>query len=219
MLNINVCIGQLEATMGASFTKAAKLKHWLARPDCPESLKECKIVFDEAFGNASATSRPETVAESAFRPVPDTLNDIILEHKVALRARHKFNNVFFCRSSTHVRNSLVLFYPNGNHLETPIPGSIEYIVAKPNNDIVYVVRPQLPALPGTLDPFRFYPHFPAKIYSPDLSNQHQVIHPDWVLSHYARWNLDKNRAVVLTLSRVSADLLYFHSVFTGYVQD
>jgi hypothetical protein len=122
------------------------------------------------------------------------LNDIILERKVALRARHKFDNVFFCRSSTHVGNSLVLFYPNGNRLEMPIPGSIEYIVAKPNNDVVYVVRQQLPALPGTLNPFRFYPHFPAKIYSPDLSNQRQVIHPDWVISHYARWNLDKNRA-------------------------
>jgi hypothetical protein len=44
-------IGQLEATMGVSFIKAGKLKHWLARPDCPEFLKECKVVFDKAFGN------------------------------------------------------------------------------------------------------------------------------------------------------------------------
>ena len=156
--------------MGASFIKAAKLKHWLARPDCPEFLQECKIVFDKAFGNASAASLPETIAESAFCPVPDTLNGIILERKVALRARHKFDNVSFSHSSTHVGNSLVLFYPDGNHLEMPVPGSIEYIIAKPNNDVVYVVRLQLPALPGTLNPFRFYPHFPAKIYSPDLSN-------------------------------------------------
>jgi hypothetical protein len=86
-----------------------------------------------------------------YRPIRsnkggDTLNDIILERKVALRARHKF--VFFCCSSTHVGNSLVLFYPDGNRLEMPISGSIECIVGKPNNDVVYVVHPQLPALPG-----------------------------------------------------------------------
>jgi hypothetical protein len=193
--------------MGASFVKAAKLKHWLGRPDCPEFLKECKIILDKAFGHSWAPSDPEFIAESAFRPVPEPLKGIILEPKVALRARHKFDNVFFCRSSTHVGNSLVLFYPQGNNLETPVPGSIEYIVVKPNNDIVYVVRTQLPAPSHALNPFRFYPYFPAKIYSPGLSNQRQVIRPDWVISHYARWNLDKDRAVVLTLSRVST---YFH---------
>ena len=195
--------------MAASYIKAGKLRHWLARPDCPEFLKECKVVFDKAFGKAWATSDPETVAKSAFHPVPIALRSIIPEHRVALRARHKFDNTFFCRSSTHVGNSLVLFYPGGNPSESPIPASIEYIVAKPNNDIVYVVRSQLPAPSDALDPFRFYPHFPAKIYSPNLSSQRQVIRPDWVFSHYARWNLDKNRAVVLTLSRVSIFILKF----------
>jgi len=205
-------VGELEATMGASFIKAAKLRHWLARPDCPEFLKECKIVFDKAFGSEWNTSNSETIAESAFRPVPNALEGIISERRVALRARHKFDNAFFCCSSTHVGNSLILFYPGGNRSETPVPGSIEYIVAKPNNDIVYVVRRQLPAPPGALDPFRFYLHFPAKIYSPELSKQRQVIQPEWVFSHYARWNFDKDRAVVLTLSRVSLYLIYYHSI-------
>jgi hypothetical protein len=111
--------------MGASFIKAAKLKHWLARPDCPEFLKECKIVFDKAFGNATTTSDPESIADSAFRLVPEALRGIISERKVALRARHKFDDAFFCRSSTHIGNSLVLFYPDGNESETPVPGSIE----------------------------------------------------------------------------------------------
>ena len=210
-------VGELETTMGATFIKAAKLKHWLARPDCPEFLKECKIVFDKAFGSTWTKSDSEIIAESAFRPVPDALRGIISERRVALRARHKFDNTFFCRSSTHVGNSLVLFYPGGNRSETPVPGSIEYIVAKPNNNIVYVVRQQLPAPPGALDPFRFYPHFPAKIYSRELSKQRQVVQPDSVLSHYARWNFDKDRAVVLTLSRVSPYLIYYHSI--RYLQD
>jgi hypothetical protein len=210
-------VGELEATMGASFIKAAKLKHWLARPDCPEFLKECKIVFDKAFGSTWTKSDSEIIAESAFCPVPDALKGIISERRVALRARHKFDNTFFCRSSTHVGNSLVLFYPGDNPSETPVPGSIEYIVAKPNKDIVYVVRQQLPAPPGALDLFRFYSHFPAKIYSRELSKQRQVIRPASVLSHYARWNFDKGRAVVLTLSRVSPDLLYYCLI--RYLQD
>jgi hypothetical protein len=212
-------VGQLEATMGASFIKAAKLKHWLAHPDCPKFLKECKSVFDKAFGSAKITSHPEIIAKSAFGPVPDDLRNIISDQKVALRARHKFDNAFFCRSSTHVGNSLVLFYPDGNLSATPVAGSIEYIVAKPNDDIVYVVCPQLPAPPGTLDPFRFYPHFSAKIYSPKLSEQRQVIRPDWVISHYARWNMDKDRAVVLTLSRVSLFVIPLCQIFTRYFQD
>ena len=178
-------VGELEATMGASFIKAARLKHWLACPDCPKFLKECKIVFDKAYGSARTTSDPEIIAESVFRPIPDALKGIISERQAALCAHHKFDNAFFCRSSTHVGNSLVLFYPGGNHSETPIPGSIEYIVAKPNNDIVYVVRLQLPAPPGALDPFRFYLHFPAKIYSSELSKQRLVIRPAWMTSHYS----------------------------------
>lgn len=164
-------------------------------------------------------SDPKTIAQSAFHPVPEALKNIISECKVALRARHKFDNTFFRRSSTHVGNSLILFYPDGDNAKTPVPGSIEYIVAKPNNDIVYIVRPQLPAPPHAHNPFRFYPDFPAKIYSPDLSNQSQVIRPDWVISHYARWNLDKDRAVVLTLSRVSACVLKFPFIVTLYLQD
>jgi len=133
---------------------------------------------------------------------------------VALRARHKYDDAFFCRSSTHVGNSLVLFYPDGDESEMPIPGSIEYIVAKPNNEVVYVVCPQLAAPLDALNPFRFYHHFPVKIYSPNLSNQRQVVQPNWAISHYARWNLDKNRAVILTLSRVSICFLHFQSIFT-----
>ena len=205
-------IDELEAIMGATFIKAAKLKHWLARPDCPEFLKECKIVFDKAFGSTWTKSDSEIIAESAFHPAPDALKSIISERQVALRARHKFDSTFFCHSSTHVGNSLVLFYSGDNHSETPVPGSIEYIVAKPNNNIVYVVHQQLPAPPSALDPFRFYPQFSAKIYSRELSKQRQVVQLDSVLSHYARWTFDKNIVVVLTLSHVSPYLIYYHSI-------
>jgi hypothetical protein len=43
--------GELEATMAMSFLKGARLRQWINRPDCPAILKECKILFDKAFGN------------------------------------------------------------------------------------------------------------------------------------------------------------------------
>ncbi|KJA14083.1 hypothetical protein HYPSUDRAFT_150821, partial [Hypholoma sublateritium FD-334 SS-4] len=41
------------------------------------------------------------------------------------------------------------------------------------------------------------------VYSPSLSSDLSLVQPTWVLSHYARWKLDEDRVVVLTLSRVS----------------
>ncbi|KIM70953.1 hypothetical protein PILCRDRAFT_17572 [Piloderma croceum F 1598] len=41
--------GEMESTMLNMFIKAGKLKCWLARPDCPAVIKECKILFDKAY--------------------------------------------------------------------------------------------------------------------------------------------------------------------------
>jgi hypothetical protein len=197
-------LGELESSMLSSFTRAAKLKRWLARPDCPQVLKECKHLFDKAFGVFTNTDLEEDLAESAFGPVPQALRSIVPDRKVALRARHKFDNVFFCRNSTHLGNSLVLFRPHGKPTTPLVPGTIEYIVVRPDSSVLYAVRRQLPAPPGTIDPFLPYPHFHASIYSTLLSDVLEAVSPEWVLCHYARWNMDENRAVVLTLSRVSS---------------
>lgn len=185
------------------YAKAAKLKHWLAHPDCLPFLKECKTPFDKFAGNATVTSDNDVVPNSAFAPVPDALKSLIHDPKVALRARHRYNNVFFARLSTHVGNSLILYCPDGNASAAPIPASIEHIVARRNGQIDYIVRPQLPVTPGSIDPFRHYPHFPAKVYSPALSPKLFLVRPEWVVSHYARWKLDDARTAVLNLSRVS----------------
>ncbi|KJA13544.1 hypothetical protein HYPSUDRAFT_103081, partial [Hypholoma sublateritium FD-334 SS-4] len=41
--------GQLESTMFAAFTRATSLRRWIARPDCPEFLRECQAVFNKTF--------------------------------------------------------------------------------------------------------------------------------------------------------------------------
>lgn len=202
-LSLMLSSGDLEGTMFSSFSRAAKLRHWLARPDCPQVLKECKIIFDKASGLFTNTNLEEDIAPSAFGPVPDALRSIVTDRKVALRARHKFDNVFFSRQSTHIGNSLVLFYPDGGHAVSPVPGTIEYIIVRQDGSISYAIRRQLPAPPGTIDPFLPYPHFRATIYSTSLSKTLELIRPQWVMCHYARWKMDSDRAVVLTLSRVS----------------
>lgn len=197
--------------MLSAFSKAARLKQWLGRADCPPFLKECKVVFDKTFSKRDATSDvPLDIPDSAYGAVPADLTHILSDRQVALRARHQFNDAFFSRSSTHVGNSLILFHPRGDRSMSPIPGSIQYIISRKNKEVVYAVRRQESATSSVHDPFRFYPHFPAKVYSPALSPELQIVHPEWVFSHYARWKLDTNRAVVLTLSRASPNTFPCH---------
>ncbi len=198
-------LGQLESTMFSAFTRATSLRKWIARPDCPQFLRECQAVFNKTFGGGRLNPNlsDDDLPQSAFAPTPRELQHLISDNSVALRARHHYDDVIFSRASTHVGNSLILFYPTGDSAGDPIPGTIEFIIVKHSKEVVYAVRTQMPASANTPDPFRFYPHFPAKVYSPNLSPQLTLVQPSSVLSHYARWKMDENRVVVLTLARVS----------------
>ena len=188
--------------MFSAFARSAKLKQWIARPDCPAFLKECKRYFDKAFSTLPEDSN--RVGDSAFSAIPAELRDIIPAGlKVAVRARHLHDGVVFSCSKTHVGNSLIMYYPNGNRSNPPIPAEIENIVVGTDQRYTYVVRRQLPAPPGTVDPFASYLHFPAKIFSSKISNVLEAVSPDWVMTHYAQWKLDDDRVIVLDLSRVS----------------
>jgi len=190
-----------------TFAKAAKLKNWLACPDCPEPIRECKTIFDKAFPSTKpADTDPDEIATSAFVSTPSELKHLLSDRKVALRARHKVDNVVYSRSSTHMGNSLVMFYPKGQWSAEPVPGSIQYVIHKQDGSVVYAVCEQLPAPQGSVDPFRHYPDFPARIYSTGLSSKLCLVSPQWVLCHYGRWHLDDKRTVVLTLSRVCSYL-------------
>jgi len=52
---VSICIisdlipGEMESTLLRSFLKAAKLRCWLAKPDCPPVMKECKVLFDKIY--------------------------------------------------------------------------------------------------------------------------------------------------------------------------
>lgn len=197
---VNHKFGQLESTKLFSLLQSGKLKRWLWRPDAPMIIKESQTFFDRAFGN-----RPNEdiiPAESAFKPVPPALRGIIRAKKVALQARHCMDDTIFACASTHMGNSLVMFYPSGNRSQPPCPGSIQFIVTHEDMHVVYVVQRQMPITLDVQDNFSVYPHFHAKLYSTVLSTSYEIIEPSWVMSHYARWDVNKEHSVVLNLSRV-----------------
>lgn len=82
----------------------ANLRQWLHRPDCPEIIWQFKLLFDKAFSHDhnAPTCR---------------LMD---------RASYMHNGVVFSHCSTHLGNSLVMYYPLPT-CSTPISGSIQTI--------------------------------------------------------------------------------------------
>lgn len=198
----------MEETALQSFIHSAWLKAWLARADCPPAISACKDLFDK-YVRPSVTepSCNATVSEDGPASVatPSDLLPLISQRRVVLRARYTFGGVVFSRRSTHIGNSLIMFYPLGNLQYFPVPGSIKYIFEH-DGDMYFAVERQLPASNDTVDPFRHYPHFPAQLYSRRMSETLEMVKVTWVLSHYARWRFSPRCDVVLTLSRVSCFL-------------
>jgi hypothetical protein len=175
--------GELEGILTKSFLRGATLRRWLRRPDCPDIIKHFKAIFDRAFGQ-----RSEVVGTS-----PPLVKD-------GDRAQYMFNGTSFSRASTHLGNSLVLYYPSSS-ASTPIAGSIERILSH-GEETSFIIRRQAPLPPGQSDPFlRYYPYFPAQTYSSKMQNTTDKVPPSLILSHCARFELSEDRAVVLNLSR------------------
>jgi hypothetical protein len=201
---------QLHVTLTHTFIRAGNLKRWLASSECPEILRYCKAIFDKAFSqnlqDESAANGDEDMKPNPQKQrTPDDLKNLSRSNTVALQAHHHHNGVVFSRSSTHMGNSLIHFYPNGSKLLSPVPGAITYIYHTDGAPITYAVRRQLPKAtpPVSPDPYQAYPNFPAKLYSAALSENLEMVKPEWVLAHYARWRLSPSDVVVLSLSRVS----------------
>ncbi|KAF7335733.1 hypothetical protein MVEN_02229000 [Mycena venus] len=98
--------GEMEASILKSFMRGANLRRWLNRSDCPQVIREFKRLFDLAF-------TPRDFGEET-PPKNDQ------EH-----AHYNFKGVNYSRASTHLGNSLVLFYPLNSTQATA--GSIEKI--------------------------------------------------------------------------------------------
>jgi len=195
--------GELEATLMRTIIRAGSLKRWLASEECPEIIRQCKVLFDRAFTALDDSDlQDEETLTNLMVTTPADLLSLVNANKVTLQARFRYERVIYARSTTHMGNSLIHFYPGGSTSSPAVPGSIQYIFQAPDSPVSFAVRRQLPLPEGVLDPFRHYPHFPAKLYSSVLSDDLELVRVDWVMAHFARWQFSDLHAVILSLSRV-----------------
>jgi len=75
------------------------------------------------------------------------------------------------------------------------PGGLEMDIGCHGYD-TFAVQQQCPLPPGVSDPFKKYPHFPAKLYSSSVSGSLEIVQPAWILSHFAHWAVSDDRVVV-----------------------
>ncbi|KAG2130469.1 uncharacterized protein EDB93DRAFT_1064598, partial [Suillus bovinus] len=116
-----------------------------------------------------------------------------------LHARIVYKGSVYACESTHVGNSLILYYPD-SVMHTQIPGTIKYIF-RTKHGVGFAVRHHLP-LHSYPDPFRHYPDFPAQLHSLALTDHLEVVMPEWVVSHFAQWRFSPQHIVALSLCRV-----------------
>jgi hypothetical protein len=193
----------LEATMHSSYLKAAKLKAWLSRPDCPPIIRECKSLFDKLFHHRN---EPEDAIQDAVQDksgnlavnVEQPVSFLLADANAIQRARVEYDGVVYARSSSHLGNSYIHFFPNGAKNLDPIPASIKHIFVRSGNTSLAVIR-HLPA--SAPDPFRYYCDLPIKLWSSKLAEDMEVIELDWVAGHVACWEWSSEHCVFLDLSR------------------
>lgn len=176
----------MEATIIRTITRTANIRRWLRRPDCPEAVRQLKILFDKCFIPANA-AKPEE------EPKP---------MKGSRRAYANWGGVNFSPSSTHAGNATIIYRPSPT--AKPIGGQIQQIqnIEEGNGFTVRVhVRPYERLSKSLYDPFLRYPHLLATTYSSMLRETEDVIELDDIVAHAARFDYSHNRTVLVNLSR------------------
>ncbi|THU81186.1 hypothetical protein K435DRAFT_622741, partial [Dendrothele bispora CBS 962.96] len=178
--------GSVEGTIMKSQLRVANIRRWLRRPDCPEAIKQLKILFDKCF--VLANSSPTT-------------NERV-EVKGTHRSYVRFDGVIFSPWATHEGNSNIFYRPSP--AAEPVAGRIERInnIWTPNGvTIRLLVRQNLPLPKRVYDPFHRFPDFPGKTYSSQTKNSLDDIGLDDIVTHAARFDFSHDRSVFCNLSR------------------
>jgi hypothetical protein len=183
----------METTITEAYMRGANLRRWIKRPGCPEVVHQFKRLFDKAFAPPPHDGIELDSLSDEKSSTTVNRNDI---------ANYCHNGVVFSRASTHLGNSLVLYYPNPLSTES-IAGSIQRI-DREHNGVKFHIQRQAVLPPAKFDPFRKYPSFPATVYSSRMINGPCDIVPlSSVVTHVARFDFPDERSVVVNLSRVS----------------
>ncbi|KAF8592256.1 hypothetical protein K439DRAFT_1324962, partial [Ramaria rubella] len=164
---------------------------WLGSPDCPPVIKECKLLFNKVYGKQDDDSPDNQLLTGASQSFLDNLHLLLLKQWEGTLYACFNDNVVYSRASTHLGNSLILFYVAGKTM----PGCVQYIVLL-EGQITFVVCCHNLAVSGIVDPFAPYPHFPAKLYSSQLAEHLDIVQ----VGHFARWSISSENVVILNLT-------------------
>ena len=160
------------------------MRRWLRRPDCPEVIRQFKYLFDKAFS-------------------PDANKETSQKHQSANCevAHYIHNNLRYSRASTHLGNSLVVYYLSKT-CPSPTVGSIQTIYAADDGSAHCLIQRQAPLQSAVHNPFLRYPFFPAMLYSSDaiIDSLDKVYFPD-IVGHASRFDLSGGRSVFVNMSR------------------
>ena len=204
-------IGQMESTLLHSYLRAANLRRWLSDPNATPVFQEISDLFNKIYrarGSGDDVAAESPIDEENTKQswaIPKDLSTLLpfAGRSIFLQARIKLSGTMYSVAKTHIRNSMILFYPNGNLVSKYVAESITYIFSCDRNRYLFAVQRQLPLDDDVVDPFCIYPYFPARLYSSQLSSSLECVETDWVFGHCARWKLNESHTVVLSLSRVS----------------
>ncbi|KAJ7315536.1 hypothetical protein DFH08DRAFT_820466 [Mycena albidolilacea] len=141
-------------------------KRWSIPPNPPLGGPECLGKYIELEG---------TLVKSFFRGAalrrwlrrPDCPQIPRPGHAMERERITQKTVIHFSRASTHLGNSLVLYYPPNSNIA--VAGSIKQTLSV-GDGVKFVIRRQAPLPRGMRDPFARYPLFPASTYSSEMEN-------------------------------------------------
>jgi hypothetical protein len=193
------------------FMQRAGLRRWLSRSKSPQLIQEVHALLDHSYGidddlhNRELAQADAERATSRFEIAPLELRPLLRANSVRLRARLRVDGIVYARASTHVGNSLVMYYANSDRTVKPVPGLIEYIYDD-GSSTRFAVRRYIEASLHGPDPFAQWADFPARMYSTDLGSL-EAVDVEFVVSHFAQYVFDDELQVVLDLNPVSFYLI------------
>ncbi|KAJ3892060.1 hypothetical protein GG344DRAFT_46074, partial [Lentinula edodes] len=225
-------IGQLEYTLLKVFFKGALFRRWLMRPDCPDILKFCKYLLDKAYGYNNVESDQDEcddldgseVAEmmegkSNNKPPPGhkVISGFV---KLPLKLAKRVGNLqprcysqvpaakgFYSIPSRVVGNSYVCYHQTKDFQKPWVAGQIQYIF-EDEGEIKLAIRPSKP-FTGHCDPFAQFVDqgFDCRAVSSQFLDCYDIVKVDLIIGHTARWEIDADFVVVLSLGRVSCSFV------------
>ena len=123
-------IGQMESTLLISFLKASRLWQWLSNPQSPPIFQEIKTVFNKIYKSTHSYDDPHnddpTHQALDISTIKTILQDLkamlnVSQSKIYLRTCIKIQGICYTCSETHIGNSLVHFYLNGDRSKSCVP--------------------------------------------------------------------------------------------------